>query len=285
WLQFGAVMPLARGHYNSHESGGQAQEPWSFGPVIEAHARAALELRYRLLPYLYSLFREAATTGAPVLRPLAWHFPRDPRGRTADLEVLCGPALLVAPVTRPGQGAEAVYLPAGRWMHLATGDLYEGGQDVLVPTPLDHFPLFQRAGSVIPLSEPARNAEATAQTDITLLAAVPLPGTDPLPAFPWYEDNGSDLAYQAGDYRLTPLRCTTNGMGAIVVEIGPVTGRWTPPARVLEVALAGLDRAPRTVTLTGSGAVPATWDTGSRRLIVSLPEPGTGDALQLVVEP
>ncbi|MGI8588559.1 MAG: TIM-barrel domain-containing protein [Chloroflexia bacterium] len=273
WLQFGTVMPLMRGHYNSGSTDGQNQEPWSFGPEIEAHARAALQLRYRLLPYLYSLFHEAATSGAPILRPLAWDFPHDPRGRTVDYEALCGPALLVAPVTRPGQAAQAVYLPAGSWMHFATGVVYTGGQDVLVPTPLDHFPLFVRGGCVIPLGTAAHNSDAASGGPVTLLAVPPARSGTRLPDFAWYEDNGSDLAYLSGDYRITPLMCARDGDGRIVIEVGPVTGPWQPPARETRLEVGGLDAAPASVKLNGRLTAHA-WDRDRRRLSLALPKPG-----------
>ncbi|HMA37338.1 MAG TPA: TIM-barrel domain-containing protein [Chloroflexia bacterium] len=284
WLQFGAVMPLARAHYNGHESGGQDQEPWSFGPAIEAHARTALELRYRLLPYLYSLFATASETGAPVLRPLAWEFPRDPRGRTADTEALCGPALLVAPVTRAGQGAQAVYLPAGRWLHFATGVLYPGGQDVLVPTPLEHFPLFVRGGSIVPLGEPALTADAAAATAVTLLAVAPAPGDPPQAAFSWYEDDGATLAYRTGAWRRTPLHCAAAPDGQLRITIGPVAGPWTPPPRDLRLALAGLDRAP-TVVLQDGHIATRTWDPAGPRLLLTLPPLAEGSTIQIEIEP
>ena len=285
WLQFGALMPLARAHYNSHESGGQRQEPWSFGPTIEGHARAALELRYRLLPYLYSLFYEATQTGAPILRPLAWEFPRDRRGRTADQETLCGPALLVAPVTRPGQAAAAVYLPAGRWVHFMTGLAYAGGQDVLVPTPLEHFPLFVRGGSVIPLGESARNAADAAQTAVTLLACVPDVGAEPLAPFLWYEDNGADRAYEAGESCRTPLRCAREANGHVVVEIGPVTGAYRPPPRPVHLSVLGLDAEPLRVHLNGDLVRDSTWDTTLERLWLTLPTLETGTSLRVEIEP
>ena len=294
WLQFGAVMPLARAHYNSHESGGQAQEPWSFGPEILDYARLALRLRYRLLPYLYSLFHEATQSGAPVLRPLAWEFPHDPRGRTADTQALCGPALLAAPVLRPGVAAQAVYLPAGRWLHLATGDLYDGGADRLVPTPLAHWPLFVRAGSVVPLAEPGRNTEAAAAGNITLLAVAPVraeagAADNPqsairTPQSPvWYEDDGEGYAYRDGAFRQVPLACAWAG-AHLIVTLGPVTGAWHPPTRAVHLDLAGLDAAPAQVTLNGEATV-AAWDAPTRRLTLPLRDVAAGATLRVTITP
>ncbi len=281
WLQFGAVMPLARAHYNSHESGGQTQEPWSFGPEILDHARLALRLRYRLLPYLYSLFYAATQTGAPVLRPLAWEFPHDPRGRTADAQALCGPALLAAPVLRPGVAAQAVYLPAGRWLHLASGALYEGGADRLVPTPLAHWPLFVRGGSVVPLGESARNTEAAATGDITLLVVTPAPAVPALPPLIWYEDDGEGYAYRDGTFRQVPLACAWTDE-RLVITVGPVSGSWLPPTRAVHLAVAGLDHEPATVQLNDQAAA-ATWDAATHRLTLPLRDPAAGESLRIAI--
>jgi alpha-glucosidase len=127
------------------------QYAWSWGETVLAHARAALELRYRLLPYLYAAFVHAAETGAPVQRPLVFEHQDDPLVRDIDDEYLLGGDLLVAPVTQPGQTARQVYLPAGEWYHWHTGERFAGGAYVLAPTPMDRIPLYARAGAVIPM--------------------------------------------------------------------------------------------------------------------------------------
>jgi alpha-glucosidase len=148
WMQYGVLTPFCRNH---SEIGNVDQYPWAWGDVVEGLVRAALELRYRLLPYLYATFLGAAETGAPVLRPLVYDYQYDPTVRDLDDQYLLGSDLLVAPVTRPGQTARQVYLPAGRWYDWYGGEPLDGGQFVLVPTPMEHIPLYARGGSVIPM--------------------------------------------------------------------------------------------------------------------------------------
>ena len=112
WTQVGAFYPFCRNHA---AIGTRAQEPWTFGPEVEAICRKYLSLRYQLLPHLYNLFYEAAQTGAPVMRPLAWHYPKDPVTFNLNDQFMLGPNLLIAPILAPGLTARAVYLPKGRW--------------------------------------------------------------------------------------------------------------------------------------------------------------------------
>ncbi len=147
WMQYGAMTPFCRCH---NESGELDQYPWSFGPGVERRSRAALELRYRLLPYIYSAFMRASETGDPIQRPLVYDFQDDRHARETDDAYLFGEALLVAPVLEPGQTARHVYLPKGTWVDWETGERHEGGQFITSPAPLDRIPIFARGGRVIP---------------------------------------------------------------------------------------------------------------------------------------
>jgi alpha-glucosidase len=117
---------------------------------MERIARAAIEQRYQLLPYLYTAAWQASTTGAPVVRPMSFVFPDDARFAGVDDQFLCGDALLVAPVLEPGATARSVVLPHGAWFDLATGARHEGGGRVDVQAPLHIVPVFVRGGAVIP---------------------------------------------------------------------------------------------------------------------------------------
>lgn len=160
WTQFGALSPLLRLH------GTTSREPWEF-PAVEAHAVAALELRYRLMPYLYSAAVEAAGTGAPMMRALCVDFPRDPVAWRADLQYLLGHDLLVAPMTSP-DGVRDVYLPEGEWVDYWTGEVHTGSRYVRVGKPLEQIPLFVRHGALIPVTEPG--GTVTTPEEITLVA-------------------------------------------------------------------------------------------------------------------
>jgi alpha-glucosidase (family GH31 glycosyl hydrolase) len=147
WAQFSAVSPV----FEVGGTGGNATF-WNFGPETVAAFREAAVLHYELFPYLYSLAEAAHTGGLPIMRPLALEYPSDGQAWQHDLEVLVGRNLLAAPVTTPGSEAQ-VYLPAGSWLDLATGELrHGGGLPYVRPAPLDQLPLYLRKGAVIPFA-------------------------------------------------------------------------------------------------------------------------------------
>lgn len=155
WTQFGALSPLLRLH------GTTTREPWEF-PEVEEQAVAALRLRYRLMPYLYSAAVEAARTGAPMMRALCVDHPDDPVAWQADLQYLLGHDLLVAPMTGP-EGVRQVYLPRGRWVDYWTGEVLDGARYVRVAKPLGQIPLFARYGALIPVQEQRDTVDVPAE--------------------------------------------------------------------------------------------------------------------------
>jgi alpha-D-xyloside xylohydrolase len=157
WAQAG----IFASHVRFHGTG--PREPWHFGPEAEAVVRDFLTLRMRLIPYLEGCLAEAEATGMPVQRAMALAFPHDPAARAFDTQFLFGPAILVAPVLRPG-GQVTVYLPEGRWHDWFTGDVVEGGQSLRLTVPLDRLPVYVAEGWAIPLG-PA--VPSTAEIDET----------------------------------------------------------------------------------------------------------------------
>jgi Alpha-glucosidases, family 31 of glycosyl hydrolases len=168
--QAGAFMPFYRNHNASREVD---QEPWVFGEPYTSHIRAAIKLRYRLLPYIYTLFHEAHETGAPLVRPLSWLAPNDPVCVRCDDQFLLGNDLLVAPVLEPGAQERLILLPPGQWFEFATGQLYGqpgSSSHITIPVTLSSIPLFVRAGAILPLAEPVNNTSATYTEPLTLRA-------------------------------------------------------------------------------------------------------------------
>ncbi|WP_030373535.1 glycoside hydrolase family 31 protein [Streptomyces rimosus] len=149
WFQMAAFLPLFRTH--SAMTAGR-REPWEYGSEVLEHARAALLERVRLLPYFVTLAQLARLAGAPYVRPVWWHAPRDRKLRDCEDAFLLGDALLVAPVLEPGVTRRAVRLPRGRWYDTASGRAYDGPGQVLVDAPLSRIPVLARAGAVLPVA-------------------------------------------------------------------------------------------------------------------------------------
>ncbi|MEI9998243.1 MAG: TIM-barrel domain-containing protein [Verrucomicrobiota bacterium] len=144
WMEAGVFFPVMRAHSYVNDT---PHFPWLYGPDAKAAMRKALELRYRLLPYYYSLARETAKTGAPLMRPLAMEFAGQPQ--VTD-EWLMGRGLLAAPVLVPG-GKRVVSLPQDHWYELGSNRSIAGPADIPVTAALDQIPVYVRAGTLLPL--------------------------------------------------------------------------------------------------------------------------------------
>ncbi|HOX05804.1 MAG TPA: glycoside hydrolase family 31 protein [Planctomycetota bacterium] len=251
WTQYGALTPFFRNHA---AKGTKHQEPWSFGPKILAICREYTRLRYRLLPYIYSAFRQAVETGLPVQRPMILAFPRDGRFVNEARQYMFGDHLLVAPVTAHGAVRKGVVLPAGRWVDLDTGEIHEGGGEVWKPAPLERMPVLVRAGAPIP-TWPA--AESTAWIDRTRLRVECFPGG--AAATELYEDDGETRAHERGEWGKVWLD-HSDGKRLRVFRRGPTEGRYRVPGRTVEVVFRGCVRKPRRVRLLRAGRdEPAKW--------------------------
>ncbi len=247
WFQLGAFSPIFRSHgwvWREHV-------PWAHGPRVEAICRQYAELRYRLLPYTYTLAWQAHTLGLPLMRPLVMNYPDDPRVWGLGQQFLWGDDLLVAPVTREGATAWPVYVPAGAWYDFWTGERHEGPGGLTVEAPLERLPLLVRAGAILPMGPVVQHTGERPLDDVTLRIY-----PEGASRFELYEDDGRSHAYRRGQYALTTFECATD-RGAVTVRIGAAVGdrsvvpagrryrlelRMDPPATVITDGLGPLPR-------------------------------------------
>jgi alpha-glucosidase len=247
WSQLGALYPFAR---NNSAKGTPRQEPWAWGEPTTSRCRRAIELRYRLLPYLYTAVEEASRTGTPVLRPLFLEFPEDAGCQVVGDEAMLGDALLVAPVVRPGASSRSVYLPPGDWFDLRAGRRRAGGRAILASAGLDEdVPLFARSGSIVPMTPVVQStSERPGRLEVHVF-----PTRGGAASGTVYEDDGESTAYLAGSVARTRSVARRSGRG---VEVrGERAGGFDPGPRTVEVIVHGGAR-PR------SGEVPdaASWE-------------------------
>jgi alpha-D-xyloside xylohydrolase len=146
WAQFGLMSTLARVH------GVTSRLPWDFGSDALRVFREYAQLRYRLLPYLYTHAVEASETGLPLMRSMYLEFPHDRVAQHVDLQYMLGPTLLIAPMYDESN-QRSVYLPSGDWHDYWTNRSYQGGSFIDVEAPLDQMPIFARTNSILPTTE------------------------------------------------------------------------------------------------------------------------------------
>ncbi|MEW5872240.1 MAG: glycoside hydrolase family 31 protein [Chloroflexota bacterium] len=196
WVQNGVFHPRFTIH--SYHSDGSVNEPWMY-PEVLSIIREWIEFRYRLIPYLYTLLFESTQTGHPIIRPMVYEFPADPKCQTESFDFMLGPNLLVASVLQDGARRRSVYLPAGsEWCDWYTGEWYTGGQVISADAPLERIPLFVRAGGLIPMGKVMRHVGAEPD-EVRQVFVFPHP-TSGCSEFTLIEDDGLTLAYQRGEY-------------------------------------------------------------------------------------
>ena len=242
WLQAAALTPFLRSH---SEAGSNPHEPYAFGPEFTKINRASIELRYRLLPYLYTLFREHTQTGAPVMRPLWFEYPDDARTYLIEDQYLVGRDLLVAPVVRESATKRGVYFPAGDdWVDWWTGKRYPGGRDAEVEAPLDRLPLFARVGAVVPTIPVIQHTGERANVPLTLVV---VPGGPDSDVSIWQD--GLD-GYAPGAF---PVRVSQRGGTLSVAQVTAAGAALTTPdwLQVKDVELLGVTARPKGVLIGG----------------------------------
>ncbi|MFQ6091697.1 MAG: glycoside hydrolase family 31 protein [bacterium] len=256
WLQTGIFYGLCRTHT---VTGSADQEPWSFGEEFEGINRRAIELRYRLLPYLYNAFYQSTQLGLPVVRPTWLEFPMDERTYGQDTEFMFGEDLLIGPVLWPGATERRLYLPRGEWYDFRTGQKYTGGTDVSVSVDLSTIPIFARAGAIIPM-QPVVQYSDQQPVDPLALSIFPT-GTS---TYTLYEDDGLSFDYEDGERALVTYTCEEKN-GSVVVHIGERRGEYTPPERWYMLQIHNLGDEPRAVEESGVKLVRSTTLDGLKR--------------------
>lgn len=208
WVQVGCFSPLFRNH---SAKGTIQQEPWVFGDEVLSIYKKYVELRYRLLPYLYDLFYEEEKTGIPIIRPLVLHYEEDKETHEMNGEFLFGDSMLVAPVVEQGATKKIVYLPKGDWYDYDTKEKISGNKYFLKDAPLSVCPIYVKAGSILPNFLPMHYV---GEIELDTLVLDVYPGTG---EYLHYQDNGEDFAYRDGEYNLYRF-AQKDGMLTITLE-------------------------------------------------------------------
>lgn len=252
WFQFGAFCTLFRSHGRTWK----LRLPWGWNtgdpgpneirnydgaavpdagqlhnPQVEPICRKYLELRYRMLPYLYSTVHECATTGMPVMRGLWLHYPDDPVAVLRADEYLWGRHILVAPVVEKGATTRSVYLPRGYWYDFWTNDGVEGSREINRAVDLETMPLFVAAGTILPFG-PVK--QYTSEETVQPLSISIYPGDDG--SFLLYEDDGRSFDYRRGEWMGTRLSWNDDRR-TLTLSLEPGSRTLGPLQRTISVKL------------------------------------------------
>ena len=277
WLQLGAFHPLYRVHSMGNNVDGASevdvdalnainssdarldQEPWVYGDTYTDQARAAIEFRYRLLPYLYTAFQQYSATGTPVLRSLVFADQQDETAAGRENEFMVGNDLIAAPVVKAGQKTKQIYLPKGNWYDFHRSKAHVGGGIFRYKVDADKAPLFARAGSTIPLYNVRQHTGEAVETLTLRLFYSKSDHTSHL-----YEDAGEGYAYKANQYRAASY-AWSGSEGALQIS---TSGDFEPTYKNTLLELAGFPKGTNRVTADGQALRVEKVD---GRLVVALP--------------
>jgi alpha-glucosidase (family GH31 glycosyl hydrolase) len=255
WFQFGTFCPSFRAHgrnwhlrlpwgWNTGEFGPSEISSYAGGaadpdpaelhnPRVEPILKTYLELRYRLLPYTYTIARECCDTGLPMMRALWLHHPDDEQAVKRGDQFLWGRDVLVSPVVDKGATVRRLYVPRGTWFDFWTEEKVRGGREIERAVDLETMPLHVREGAMLPLGPPREYVDQAAPTTLSITI---YPGADG--AFELYEDDGRTFGYMSGEWlRLRMTWDEANRRFAIRRVAG--SRPWGTAARDLEIRLAG----------------------------------------------
>ncbi len=257
WLQYGVFLPLCRSH---SVTGSINKEPWAFGEEFEKINKKFIELRYQLMPFLYTEFYKASISGVPIMRPLLLEFPDDKTTYRIDTQFMVGENILVSPVMEAGSTSRWMYLPNGDWFDFWTREKFAGGKWIDAKAPIDQLPIFIRAGAVIPMQQ---IVQFTDQAPVDPLTFEIFPSTEAKGIC--YEDDGISFDFQTGKYRSVGLKVRMHS-SEIAIDRSSPEGEFVPPKRSVVFAVNGVAQKPKSVLARGK-AIPE---------IISLAQSGEG---------
>lgn len=242
WCQFGMFSPIAHLFGMDHPG---YKEPWNYGEEALRIFKQYDEMRYRLIPYMYSHSYEMYETGIPLMRALVLEYQDDVNVYDIADQYLFGSSMLICPVTTKGAQTRVVYLPKGIWYDYWTGKKIEGGQHLNVLTPLDQMPIFIKAGAIIPRQEVVQYVGEKKIDHITLDI---YPHGDS--EFTLYDDDGKSMEYQQGHYATTDIICQESN-GSVNIQIKAPQGTYDVLERTYALQI-HTDTAPASVTADGN---------------------------------
>ncbi|XP_062863442.1 neutral alpha-glucosidase C isoform X2 [Trichomycterus rosablanca] len=265
WYQAGALQPFFRGHSAKQT---KRREPWLFEDTVTSAVRLAIQQRYCLLPYWYTLFHLAHTTALPPIRPLWVEFPKETETFTLDNQYMIGNALLACPVTDPGVTDIKVLLPGPDqlWYDISNGTVYRGGMTVTLPVTLETVPVFQHGGTVVPRRTDCGSCTADLQQyPFTLTVALDSEGNA---EGVLYLDDGHSFSYR--DKKQFCLRKFTVQSGRLISRCAD-EGVFISDCKLESVVILGQKKLHSSPTLKSeAGMTPVTFNFEPKQAVLTM---------------
>jgi len=263
WFEVGALNPI----YRDHTAKGTAdQEPWVHGPEHEAIRRKYIELRYQLLPYLYTAIEESTRTGIPLMRPLFLEYPQAAQFYGDNRDFLFGRDFFVAPVTTEMIDVEEISLPPGDWYDYWTSEKHSNKEKLLLHPKLDEMPLYVRAGAIVPMQSVVQNTGEIPGGPLRLRV---YRGDDCRGAL--YQDDGHTFAYQKGEILRINYSCQV-APGSVTVTSNVEKNAFRPWWTTAEVTIYGAAAAPKEVRCGDQAVQQWRFDSQVHAVVLMLPD-------------
>jgi alpha-glucosidase/oligosaccharide 4-alpha-D-glucosyltransferase len=277
WLQYGVFQPVFRPHAQEHIPA----EPVFHDPETKALAKKAIELRYRLLPYNYTLAFENSRTGMPLMRPLLFEEPDNVRMFGYEDAYLWGDHFLVVPITEPGLEKTEVYLPDGsQWYDFYTNEVFEGGQTLSVLLSPDKIPVFVRAGAFIPMVKPVASTQFYSLDEMEV-HCYPDPSKHSSSYSLYHDDGKTPEAFAKGQFEMIKFTGQYAGADQKIAVASKPGDNYQQFSRKIRLIVHNQDKKPEKVSLDQQ-EIPFEWDENSNQLIVPL-ELNTGSELNVII--
>jgi len=261
WYELGVFNPI----YRDHAAKGTADhEPWVSGPEQESIRRRYIELRYQLLPYIYTGVEDMTRTGLPFMRPIFLDYPT--MDTFNDRDFLFGSDLYVAPVTTETVDAEEIHLPPGDWYDYWTSQNHASTEKIALNPALNELPLYIRAGAIIPMQPIVQNTQEkpTGSLQIKVYAGEDCHGS-------LYEDDGHTFAYQRGEFRRTNYTCQISP-GSLVVNATTKENKFQPWWHAAHVTIFGTPAQPKELRIGQQITRDWQYDAKSHSVALTIPD-------------
>jgi alpha-glucosidase len=272
WYELGVFNPI----YRDHAAKGTADhEPWASGPEQEAIRRRYIELRYQLLPYIYTGIEDMTRTGLPFMRPIFLDYPQQESSYNDNRDFLFGSDLFVAPVVTETVDAEEIQLPPGDWYDYWTAQKHASAEKITLHPALDELPLYVRAGAIIPLQPVVQDTgeKPSGPLKIKVYAGDDCHGS-------LYEDDGHTFAYQRGEFRRTAYTCKVVP-GSITVSATTEKNSFQPWWQTAHITIFGAPAEPKELRIGQQATHDWRYDPKSHSVSTTVPNAQQNWTIQL----